>query len=135
LLVVAVIEGGASVLGSLVAGGLVRLARRVRELRDALIGLSPSRRGGLGDFSPAWPTLEPLARCAKLRKRLPLGLASLVAAARLRLLEQAGVPTTTEVTGLFPGPLGVLSASVLWLAFSPPRRSLDWVLARAGTEA
>jgi len=42
---------------------------------------------------------------------------------------------TLEVTGLFVGPLGVLSAAAMWLAFIPPQRYLDWVLAHAGTEA
>jgi hypothetical protein len=242
---VAIIGGGAFVLGSLVVGGrLLWLARRSRELPEALIGLSLFLLGGLGYpllsvwqgldalpglqvavclthallnlvgqsaqvffawlvfrrqdawaaglcaaytaalvalflwqtwspgwaafvregagpwrllsypilFSLAWMTFEPLAYYAKLRKRLALGLADPVTTDRLRLwglaslcallttflsfaLQQAGVPMTMEVTGLFVGPLGVLSASLLWLAFIPPQRYLDWVLARAGTEA
>jgi hypothetical protein len=103
-------------------------------------------------FSLGWMTFEPLAYHAKLEKRLALGLADPVTADRLRLwglaslcallttfigfaLRQAGVSMTMEVTGLFVGPLGVLSAGLMWLAFIPPRRYLDWVLARAGTEA
>jgi hypothetical protein len=103
-------------------------------------------------FSLGWMTYEPLAYYAKLRKRMALGLADPVTTDRLRLwglaslcallttllsfaLKKAGVAMTIEVTGLFVGPLGVLSAGLMWLAFIPPRRYLDWVLARAGTEA
>ena len=103
-------------------------------------------------FSLGWMTYEPLAYYAKLRRRLALGLADRVTTDRLRLwglaslcallttfisfaLQKAGVAMTMEVTGLFVGPLGVLSAGLMWLAFIPPQRYLDWVLAHAGTEA
>jgi hypothetical protein len=103
-------------------------------------------------FSLGWMTIEPLLYYAKLRKRLALGLADPVTTDRLRLwgfaslcallttgisliLQSSGVAMTLEVTGLFVGPLGVLSAAAMWLAFIPPQRYLDWVLAHAGTEA
>jgi hypothetical protein len=103
-------------------------------------------------FSLSWMSFEPLAYHAKLKKRLALGLADPVTTDRLRLwgfatvcalattaiswvLQAGGVSMTMSVTGLFVGPLGVLSAAAMWLAFIPPQRYLDWVLARAGTEA
>jgi hypothetical protein len=95
-----------------------------------------------------WAGAESLGYYAKLKKRLALGLAEAVTTDRLRLwaiamlaafttsllvqlLRLMGVKMTGEVTGLIVGPLGVVSASAMWLAFLPPKRYVDRVLARA----
>ncbi len=95
-----------------------------------------------------WAGVESLLYYGKLRKRLTLGLAEAVTTDRLRLwaiamlaafttsllvqlLRLMGVKMTGEVTGLIVGPLGVVSAGAMWLAFMPPRRYVDWVVARA----
>jgi len=99
-----------------------------------------------------WGSLESTLYYAKLKRRLALGLADPLITDRLRLwaiamgsafattgiasaLRTAGVPMTGEVTGLFVGPLGVVSAAAMWLAFVPPHRYSNWVLARAGAGA
>lgn len=99
-----------------------------------------------------WGGLESILYYAKLRKRLVLGLADPLVTDRLRLwaiamgaafastliagvLRTAGFQMTGEVTGLFVGPLGVASAAAMWLAFLPPQRYVNWVLARAGAGA
>jgi hypothetical protein len=99
-----------------------------------------------------WGGLESIAYYGKLRKRLALGLADPLVTDRLRLwaiamgaafsstgiaalLRAAGFQMTGEVTGLFVGPLGVASAVAMWLAFLPPQRYVNWVLARAGAGA
>jgi hypothetical protein len=99
-----------------------------------------------------WGGLESVLYYAKLKRRLALGLADPLVADRLRLwatamcsaffttaiasgLRLSGVPMTGEVTGLFVGPLGVISAAAMWLAFLPPHRYVNWVLARAGAGA
>ena len=99
-----------------------------------------------------WGGLESTAYYGKLQKRLALGLADVLVTDRLRLwaiamgaaflstaiatvLRAAGFQMTGEVTGLFVGPLGVASAAAMWLAFLPPQRYVNWVLARAGAGA
>ena len=95
-----------------------------------------------------WGGTESILYYAKLKKRLALGLADPLVTDRLRLwgiamgcafastaiagaLRAAGVKMTGEVTGLFVGPLGIASAAAMWLAFLPPHRYVNWVLARA----
>jgi hypothetical protein len=95
-----------------------------------------------------WAGIESLLYHAKLRRRLALGLADAVTTDRLRLwsvamlaaftislsvqvLRAMGVTTTGEVTGLIVGPLGVVAAGAMWLAFLPPQRYLAWVAERA----
>jgi hypothetical protein len=113
-------------------------------------------RGPWGPLLPAfslvvlgWAGIESLLYYQKLRKRLALGLAEAVTTDRLRLwavamlaafmtsllvqvVRSMGVAMTGSVTGLIVGPLGIVSASAMWLAFLPPQRYVDWVLARAG---
>ena len=101
-------------------------------------------------FALGWAGIESLLYYQKLRKRLALGLAEAVTTDRLRLwaiamlaafmtsllvqvVRSMGVAMTGSVTGLIVGPLGIVSASAMWLAFLPPQRYVDWVLARAGT--
>jgi hypothetical protein len=100
-------------------------------------------------FVLAWAGTESLLYHLKLRKRLVLGLADPVTADRLRLwaiamlaafttslvavgLRSLGVEMTAELTGLVVGPLGLVSASSMWLAFMPPERYVSWILAGAG---
>jgi hypothetical protein len=103
-------------------------------------------------FVLAWASAESLAYHAKLRKRLALGLADAVTTDRLRLwgiamlaafttsalallLRALGVPMRGGITGLFVGPLGIVSASAMWLAFMPPQRYVGWVAARSGARS
>ena len=91
-----------------------------------------------------WAGLESLLYYVKLRRRLAVGLADAVTADRLRLwsiamlaafatsataltLRGFGVAMTPTLTGLVVGPLGIVSASAMWLAFLPPQRYLRWV--------
>jgi hypothetical protein len=107
---------------------------------------------GCSIVTMGWGTLESSLYYAKLKRRLSLGLADPLVTDRLRLwaiamgssftttaiatsLRTAGVPMTGEVTGLFVGPLGLISATAMWLAFFPPHRYSNWVLARAGAGA
>lgn len=95
-----------------------------------------------------WAGAESLLYHAKLRRRLALGLADPITTDRLRLwsvsmlaafaialsvqaLRFAGVQVTPEVMGLIVGPLCLVAASAMWLAFLPPRRYVRWVEARA----
>jgi hypothetical protein len=99
-------------------------------------------------FALGWGGTESLLYHAKLRKRLALGLADAVTTDRLRLwaiamfsactisatalaLRSVGVPMESPLIGLVVGPLGLVSAGSMWLAFMPPRRYLGWVRARA----
>ena len=62
-------------------------------------------------------------------------LGSLIVGGRLGWLARRSRQLPEALIGLSVGPLGVLSAGLMWLAFIPPQRYLDWVLAHAGTEA
>jgi hypothetical protein len=103
-------------------------------------------------FVLGWAGSESLFYFAKLRKRLALGLADAVTTDRLRLwsiamlaafttsflawsLRTLGIEMTATLTGIIVGPLGIVSACAMWLAFLPPDRYLNWVLARAGAGA
>jgi hypothetical protein len=103
-------------------------------------------------FVLAWAGGESLLYHLKLRKRLALGLADVVTTDRLRLwaiamlaafttsfvafgLRSLGVEMTAAVTGVVVGPLGLISATAMWLAFLPPERYVTWVLAHAGKGA
>jgi hypothetical protein len=98
-------------------------------------------------FVLAWAGAESLAYWTKLRKRLALGLADAVTTDRLKLwaiamlaafttsllasgLRAVGFELTATLTGLIVGPLGLVSASAMWLAFLPPERYLRWLVAR-----
>jgi hypothetical protein len=100
-------------------------------------------------FVLAWAGSESLLYHAKLRKRLALGLADAVTTDRLRLWAVAmlaafttsllawgvrtlGFELTATLTGIIVGPLGIVSAGAMWLAFLPPERYVSWILARAG---
>jgi hypothetical protein len=99
-------------------------------------------------FSLGWAGTEALAYHRKLVLRLALGLADAVAADRMRLwsisilsafaisalvagMRAAGHAIDPRAMGVFLGPLGVVSAGSMWLAFLPPARYLRWVEARA----
>ena len=98
-------------------------------------------------FGLAWAGTESLLFHAKLRRRLSLGLADPVTADRLRLwaiamlsafaitatsllLRELGVPMTPMLSAVVVGPLGLLAATAMWLAFLSPRRYRSWVAAR-----
>jgi hypothetical protein len=98
-------------------------------------------------FGLAWAGTESLLFHAKLRRRLSLGLADPVTTDRLRLwaiamlsafaitatsllLRELGVPMTPMLSAVVVGPLGLLAATAMWLAFLSPRRYRSWVGAR-----
>jgi hypothetical protein len=98
-------------------------------------------------FGLAWAATESLLFHAKLRRRLSLGLADPVTTDRLRLwaiamisafaitatsllLRELGVPMTPMLSAVVVGPLGLLAATAMWLAFLSPRRYRSWVAAR-----
>jgi hypothetical protein len=95
-----------------------------------------------------WAGTEALLYHRKLVLRLALGLADAVATDRMRLwsisiltafaisalvsgMRAAGHTLDPREMGLFLGPLGIVSAGSMWLAFVPPARYLRWVEARA----
>jgi hypothetical protein len=99
-----------------------------------------------------WAGLESGLYHAKLRKRLGLGLADPVTADRLRLwavsmlsaftislvasaLRADGVAMTPTRMGILVGPLGLVAAGSMWLAFLPPTGYVRWIEARASTRA
>ena len=94
-------------------------------------------------FGLAWAGTESLLFHAKLRRRLSLGLADAVTTDRLRLwaiamlsafaitttsliLRQLGVPMTPMLSAVVVGPLGLLAATAMWLAFLSPLRYRSW---------
>jgi hypothetical protein len=100
-------------------------------------------------FSLGWAGAEALLYHRKLVLRLALGLADAVAADRMRLwsisilsafaisalvaaMRASGHAIDPRAMGVFLGPLGIVSAGSMWLAFLPPARYLRWVEARAG---
>jgi hypothetical protein len=102
----------------------------------------------LAGVSLAWAALESTSYAVKLRRRLALGLADPVLADRVRLwsiaivsaqiLNAASVAAAAVGTdiatwrygGALIGPLGVVAALSMWLAFLPPARYRAYVLAR-----
>ncbi len=95
----------------------------------------------------AWAGFEALHYHGLLARRLALGLADPVTTDRLRLwsisilaslvisvtaagLRAAGVAMTPTVVGLVVGPLGLISASAMYLAFVPPRGYVRWIESR-----
>jgi hypothetical protein len=115
-----------------------------------------SNRGGglhglevLAGLSLAWAAFESISYARKLRKRLALGLAEPLIADRVRLWAiailaaeilnalslgalAAGVDLATwRYGGALIGPLGVVAALSMWLAFLPPDRYRRFVAARA----
>lgn len=95
-----------------------------------------------------WGGVEALLYHRKLVLRLTLGLADVVATDRMRLwaisilsaftisavvagLRAAGHTLDPRQMGIFLGPLGIVSAGSMWLAFLPPAGYLRWVQARA----
>jgi hypothetical protein len=98
-------------------------------------------------FSLGWAGAEALLYHRKLVRRLALGLADAVAADRMRLwsisilsafaisaivsaLRLAGHAMDPRAMGVVLGPLGLLSAGTMWLAFLPPHWYLRRVAAR-----
>jgi hypothetical protein len=94
-----------------------------------------------------WAGAEALLYHRKLALRLALGLADAVSADRIRLwsisilsafaisalvsgMRAAGHTLDPREMGIFLGPLGIVSAGSMWLAFLPPARYLRWVEAR-----
>jgi hypothetical protein len=47
----------------------------------------------------------------------------------------AGHALDPRAMGILLGPLGLISAGTMWLAFLPPERYLRWVAARAGARS
>jgi hypothetical protein len=99
-------------------------------------------------FSLGWAGTEALLYHRKLVLRMALGLADAVSADRMRLwsisilsafaisatvtaLRAAGHAVDPRAMGVFLGPLGILSAGSMWLAFVPPAAYLRWIAARA----
>ena len=99
-----------------------------------------------------WAGTESLLYNRKLVKRLQLGLGDPITANRLllwaiaelsaftiagsvSLLRVAGVPMTNVLIGILVGPLGVVLATAVWLAFVPPSRYTRWITVRAQREA
>jgi hypothetical protein len=95
-----------------------------------------------------WAGVEALLYHRKLVLRLSLGLADAVATDRMRLwsisiltaftisalvsgMRAAGHTLDPREMGIFLGPLGIVSAGSMWLAFLPPAGYLRWVEARA----
>ena len=103
----------------------------------------------LAGVSLAWAAIESVSYAAKLRKRLVLGLVDPLLADRVRLWSVAivaaqilnaaslvaaslGVDIATwRYGGALIGPIGVVAALSMWLAFLPPARYRRFVLARA----
>jgi hypothetical protein len=103
----------------------------------------------LAGVSLAWASLESVSYAAKLRKRLALGLVDPLLADRVRLWSIAivaaqilngasivaaavGVDIATwRYGGALIGPIGLVAALCMWLAFLPPERYRRSVLARA----
>jgi hypothetical protein len=102
-------------------------------------------------FALAWAGFESYVYFGKLRKRLTLGLADAVTTDRLRLwavamlassaislvsiaLRKLGVQMTPTIGGLVVGPLGMIAATAMWLAFLPPQRYVGWVAMRSGRQ-
>jgi hypothetical protein len=103
-------------------------------------------------FALGWAGIESLLFHAKLRRRLSLGLTDAVTADRLRLwaiamlsafaitgtsltLRELGVPMTPMLSAAVVGPLGLLAATAMWLAFVAPRSYRSWVATRIPTHA
>lgn len=101
-------------------------------------------------FSLGWAGVEALLYHRKLVRRLALGLADAAAADRMQLwaiailsafaisatvsaFRAAGHPLDPSALGIVLGPLGLLSAGSMWLAFLPPERYVRWVEARGRT--
>jgi hypothetical protein len=99
-------------------------------------------------LSLGWAGAEALLYHRKLVRRLALGLADAVAADRMRLwsisilsaflisatvsaFRAFGHALDPKAMGVVLGPLGLLSAGTMWLAFLPPDRYLHWIEARA----
>jgi hypothetical protein len=98
-------------------------------------------------FGLGWAGVESLLYHAKMRRRLSLGLADAVTTDRFRLwsiamlsafaisatsltLRAMGIPLTPVLSAIVVGPLGILAATAMWLAFLPPRRYTRWVALR-----
>jgi hypothetical protein len=99
-------------------------------------------------FSLGWAGGEALLYHRKLVRRLGLGLADAVATNRMWLwslsilsaflisaivsaMRASGHEMDPRSMGIVLGPLGLVSAGSMWLAFLPPHQYLHWVKARA----
>jgi hypothetical protein len=103
----------------------------------------------LAGVSLAWAAIESVSYSGKLEKRLALGLVDPLLADRVRLWSVAivaaqflnaaslvavsvGVDIATwRFGGAIIGPIGLVAALCMWLAFLPPERYRRFVLARA----
>jgi hypothetical protein len=103
----------------------------------------------LAGVSLAWAAIESTRYAVRLRRRLALGLADPLVADRVRLWSVAIVAAlllngasqiaagfgadiaTWRYGGALIGPLGLVAALAMWLAFLPPARYRAYVLARA----
>jgi hypothetical protein len=103
----------------------------------------------LAGVSLAWASIESTSYAAKLRRRVAVGLADPLLADRVRLwtvaivsaqlLNAASVAAaalgtdiaTWRYGGALIGPLGLVAALSMWLAFLPPQRYRTFVAARA----
>jgi hypothetical protein len=103
----------------------------------------------LAGVSLAWAAIESVSYSGKLAKRLALGLVDPLLADRVRLWSVAivaaqilnaaslvavsvGVDIATwRFGGAIIGPIGLVAALCMWLAFLPPERYRRFVLARA----
>jgi hypothetical protein len=94
--------------------------------------------------SLGWAGTEALVYHRKLVRRMALGLADVVATDRIRLwaisilaafaisatvlaLRETGHEMSPDAMGIILGPLGLVSAGSMWLAFLPPRSYLRWI--------
>ena len=119
------------------------------------LAAAQNRGGGLrglevlAGVSLAWAAIESVSYTGKLRKRLALGLADPLLADRMHLWSVAivaaqtlnaaslvalafGVDLTTwRYGGALIGPIGLVAALSMWLAFLPPARYRRYVAGRA----
>ena len=99
-------------------------------------------------FSLFWAGAEAMLYHRKLVRRLALGLADAVSTNRMALwsisilsafaisatvslLRMLGHELDPRALGIVLGPLGLVSAGSMWLAFVPPHRYLRWIEAQA----
>jgi hypothetical protein len=99
-------------------------------------------------FALGWAGAEAMLYHRKLVRRLALGLADAVSTNRMALwsssilsafaisalvaaLRATGHELNPRAMGIILGPLGLVSAGSMWLAFVPPHRYLRWIEARA----
>ena len=99
-------------------------------------------------FALGWAGAEAMLYHRKLVRRLALGLADAVSTNRMALwsisilsafsisalvaaLRATGHEMNPRAMGIVLGPLGLVSAGSMWLAFLPPHRYLRWIAAQS----